>query len=66
MTSQQSALLLNSLGWMISPFCSHGSDGYWVMLKPLHVGRHMLHFTGKDPAGTQDVTYNITVTKARR
>ncbi len=51
---------------MISPLRSHGSDGYWVMLKPLHVGRHMLHSTGKDPAETQDVTYNITVTKARR
>jgi hypothetical protein len=40
------------------------SDGYWVMLKPLTVGSHILHFGGAvtgPGAYTQDVTYNITV-----
>jgi hypothetical protein len=48
-------------------------DGYYVMLRPLPVGTHSLHFTGgikmsvanDDPADSEyelDVTYNLTVT----
>jgi hypothetical protein len=42
------------------------SDGYWIMLPPLSVGQHEVHFTallGGGPfAGfAQDVTYQITV-----
>ena len=43
------------------------SDGYWVMLKPLSVGKHTLHFKGKLKAvkGAEpfdlDVTYELTV-----
>lgn len=39
------------------------SDGYWIMLKPLSTGEHILHFTGTVTAYgvSLDVTYNITV-----
>lgn len=48
-------------------------DGYYVMLKPLSVGHHTLHFTGKTPGCdypptnfhadgfSEDVTYDLTV-----
>jgi hypothetical protein len=44
------------------------SDGYFVMLKPLSVGRHTLHFGGMadftpvgGPVFVQDITYHLTV-----
>ncbi len=39
------------------------SDGYWMMLKPLSVGEHTLHFHAEVPdyGFIVDVTYNITV-----
>ncbi len=41
------------------------SDGYWIMLAPLSVGEHYIHFAGEvDFFGTPfalDVTYHITV-----
>lgn len=47
------------------------SDGYWVMLPPLRVGQHELHWEGvqtftMDPDGfdssfAQDITYHLTV-----
>jgi hypothetical protein len=43
------------------------SDGYWLMLRPLSVGKHTLHFKGKlKPAPGKepfdlDVTYEVTV-----
>lgn len=44
----------------------HGSlvsDGYYVILEPLNVGKHTIHFTGtfSDIGWGQDVTYNVTV-----
>jgi hypothetical protein len=36
------------------------TDGIYVMLAPLSVGSHVIRFTAN--AGTQDMTYNITVT----
>jgi hypothetical protein len=41
------------------------SDGYYVLLNPLRVGNHTLHFYAENPAGTlaQSVTYNLTVVK---
>jgi hypothetical protein len=41
------------------------SDGYYVLLNPLPVGNHTIHFYGENPAGTpaQSVTYNLTVVK---
>lgn len=42
------------------------SDGYWVMLPPLSVGDHVLHFrAGKDATLTQDITYHLTVKKGK-
>jgi hypothetical protein len=39
------------------------SDGYWLMLKPLAAGAHVIHFTASNPTTgfSLDVTYNITV-----
>jgi len=38
-------------------------DGFYVLLDPLSVGNHTLHFHAERPAGklNQDVTYNLTV-----
>jgi len=43
------------------------SDGYWVMVKPLSPGTHVIHFKGAWVSGpgagaVQNVTYNLTVT----
>ncbi len=43
------------------------SDGYWVMVKPLSPGKHVIHFEGEWVSGpgagaVQNVTYNLTVT----
>jgi hypothetical protein len=53
------------------PFCDvpagiyspAASDGFYVLLGPLSVGGHTLHFHAENPAGvlSQDVTYNLTV-----
>ena len=48
------------------------ADGYYIMLKPLSPGQHVLHFTGGFPASappllgafTADVTYTINVVPA--
>jgi hypothetical protein len=37
-------------------------DGFYVLLKPLSVGPHALHFhADRSPGFTEDVTYNLTV-----
>src|SRR6476620_6679086 len=42
------------------------ADGYWVLLKPLPIGEHTLHFKGVFDLGQDDfvveLTYHITVT----
>jgi hypothetical protein len=49
------------------------SDGVFVMVKPLSVGEHTIHFTGtidlspmSGPIFTQDITYTMTVTPRGR
>jgi hypothetical protein len=39
------------------------AEGFYVMLKPLHVGEHILHIHGKNPGigFAVDVTYRLTV-----
>jgi len=39
------------------------TDGYWVLLPPLSVGNHTIHFAGSlaDPPFSVDVTYHLTV-----
>jgi hypothetical protein len=38
------------------------ADGYWVLLSPLSVGNHTIHFAGGFESGfSLDVTYHITV-----
>jgi HNH endonuclease len=39
------------------------SNGYYLMLAPLSVGAHILHFGGTftDPEFTLDITYNLTI-----
>jgi hypothetical protein len=43
-------------------------DGYYLMLRPLAVGEHVLHFTGSFPDinFTLDVTYQITVASPKK
>jgi hypothetical protein len=43
------------------------ADGFYLMLAPLSVGQHTVHFTGAAPNFNfgLDVTYNITVTSDR-
>jgi len=39
-------------------------DGYYLMLEPLGLGKHFIHFHGSAPNGfTLDITYQLTVTK---
>lgn len=40
------------------------TDGYYVMLKPLRPGNHVVHFEGSIPSWsfTLSITYNLTVT----
>ena len=47
---------------------SAAADGYYLMLAPLPVGQHTIHFTGTlgDPVNfTLDITYNLTVAPTR-
>lgn len=37
------------------------SDGFWVFLKPLSVGKHTIHFEGIEPNFKTKVTYNVTI-----
>jgi hypothetical protein len=38
-------------------------DGYYLMLKPLSPGKHLLHFHGSIPSFnfTLDITYQLTI-----
>lgn len=40
-------------------------DGYYVMLKPLPVGNHVLRFRAESGQTVQDVTYNLNVIPVR-
>jgi hypothetical protein len=42
------------------------SDGYWIMLKPLSPGQHIIHFQGAAPSlsFSVNVTYNLKVVAA--
>ena len=50
------------------------ADGYWLMLKPLSVGKHTIKLRGKNvipgtppfPFGNQNVTLNVTVVRPAR
>lgn len=37
------------------------ADGYWLFLKPLTPGKHMIHFSGKGPHFFTEVTYHLSV-----
>ena len=47
----------------VEPVPSAAADGYYLMLAPLSVGHHTIHFTGTvEPYNfTLDITYNLTV-----
>lgn len=42
------------------------SNGYYLMLAPLSVGKHTIRFGGSFPDFALDITYNLTVIPARR
>ena len=54
---------LDNIFGLAGPILNRAIDeGWYVMLKPLLVGEHVLHFTADDSFGfTLEVTYNITV-----
>ena len=54
--------LLDALPWYRYPCIS---DGYWLMLKPLDRGVHTVRFSSASPTISLDMTYHITVQKAR-
>lgn len=37
------------------------SDGYWVVLKPLSKGKHVIRFGGRQPRFQQNIEYSITI-----
>ena len=37
------------------------SDGYWVFLKPLNIGNHLIHFVGKNFDFYNEVNYNLSI-----
>jgi hypothetical protein len=39
----------------------NGTDGYWLMLKPLTPGRHTIQFTAGDNPAWLNITYRFTV-----
>jgi hypothetical protein len=56
----------NILGVPASTNGHSSADGFWVLLKPLAPGTHVIHFEGAVVSGpaagfTQNVTYNLTV-----
>jgi hypothetical protein len=42
------------------------SDGIWLLLSPLSIGQHTIHWNVSDPGFSLDVTYNITVYREHR
>jgi hypothetical protein len=44
------------------------SDGYWIMLKPLPAGEHVVHFKGKvkKVGFNVDVTYKLTILEEKK
>lgn len=42
------------------------TDGYWVMLRPLAEGNHVVHFGGTTGLFTLDITYNLTVVESNQ
>jgi len=54
-------------GWVFNDPCVTGTpqvgvaDGYWIMLRPLSVGPHTLHFRGVNGSFETEVTYHLTI-----
>jgi hypothetical protein len=56
--------IFQAFGVEVPPGQYHAaSDGYWVMLRPLPEGEHVLHFRGENSATgfVTDVTYHLIV-----
>jgi hypothetical protein len=41
------------------------ADGFWIMLAPLPVGEHVIHFRGATPDFETEVIYDLTVAPRR-
>ena len=58
--------LWNDIGYSPGPRYPNLSDGYYVMLKPLTPGEHLLTFSAEVDGNTgQEVVYHLTVTPGR-
>jgi hypothetical protein len=55
----------NLLGFPTGTISPAVSDGYFLFLAPLPVGHHTIHFTAGVPGFTLDITYHLTVERAR-
>jgi hypothetical protein len=54
--------LIDNNIWGIKPGPTKAaSDGFWIFLKPLPLGEHIIKFQGIEPNFRTDVTYNITI-----
>jgi hypothetical protein len=49
----------------INPVFPAVADGFYLMLRPLSPGTHVLKFGGTSFGTALDVTYNLTVTTTR-
>jgi hypothetical protein len=51
----------NSCGVAVGSPRPLAGSGYWILMKPLTVGSHVVHFQGRVPGFSLNVTYNLTV-----
>jgi hypothetical protein len=58
--------LFTELGAPAGDYAPAVSDGYWLMLSPLPVGRHEIKFHAAGVSTLQEVTYHLNVAPSRR
>jgi hypothetical protein len=51
----------NTCGVPVGSVRQDAGNGYWIMLKPLASGTHVVHFVGVQSVFSLDVTYTLTV-----
>ena len=51
----------NQCGVLVGTPRDAAASGYWIMMKPLAAGSHVVHFVGHQQSFTLNVTYNLTV-----
>lgn len=54
-------MVLNNIWDLSSVLTRAVSDGYWIFLRPLSIGDHLLYIHGIEPHFETEVTYNLTI-----